>query len=103
MTPSHYTKAGSFEGEHIAAMIKAGEFHLVAIQHYNIQSQSDGSAIVYCETNDDNDDGYPDGEWVNWEETFPSVKKAKSHCGNCRIGIISGVIVTVTLDGEEIR
>ena len=102
MTPSHFTKAGSFEGDTIAAMLKVGEFHLVAIQRYKITSLPDGSAVVYVETNDDNDDGIPDGKWEDWRLEFPTVKKAKKHCGKCRIGV-SGVIVSVELDGEEIR
>jgi hypothetical protein len=101
MTP-HFTKAGSFEGDTIAARLTSGEFTLVALQRYFIDSQPDGSAVVHCETNDDDDDGVPDGSWENWDMEFPTVKKALKHCGKCRIGI-SGVIVTVTLDGEEVR
>jgi hypothetical protein len=71
------------------------------IQRYFITTTPDG-AVVNCITNDDDDDGYPDGRWVAWEEEYPSVEKALAIKGKCRIGI-SGVIVTVTLDGKEIR
>ena len=56
-------------------------------------------------TNDDDDDGMPDGEWTEWTENYTltaHMDKAIASAGKCRIGI-SGVIVTVMLDGVEQR
>lgn len=84
--------------EFLPAMVHLGP---AAIQRYFIFTEGD-SVLVKVETNDDNDDGYPDGAWTYWSMRYPSVDQALKGCGKCRVGI-SGVIVTVTLDGKEIR
>lgn len=93
-----------YESRIIAERVNAGEGAPVAIHRYFISTEVPygSDVLVYVETNDDNDDGYPDGDWTNWTLAFRSVEKAREHCGVCRIGI-SGVIVTVTLNGEEIH
>jgi hypothetical protein len=76
-------------------------FAPVALQRYNILSTVDG-VVCECETNDDDDDGIPDGKWESWIEKYESVEQALRVKGECRVGI-SGVIVTVTVNGKEIR
>ena len=73
----------------------------VTVHRHTVVTQGD-EAIIHTETNDDNDDGYPDGHWESWTLSYPSVEQALKHTGKCRVGV-SGVIVTVTLDGEEVR
>jgi hypothetical protein len=62
----------------------------------------DAMVTVLESTNDDNDDGYPDGEIVHWQHTESKLDDAMRRAGVCRVGV-SGVIVTVLLDGEEVH
>jgi hypothetical protein len=93
-----------WETERIAAIIEAGEFLAPCVHRIAIIStdSADGSIIVRHMTNDDDDDGIADGQWTTWAEGYDSLELALKHQGKCRIGI-SGVIVTVTLDGVEQR
>ena len=101
---TYFIKTTPFETEQIARMMEAGEFIVPAIHRVAIISTEsvDGSIIVRHMTNDDNDDGYPDGQWTTWAENFNDLESAQDNVGKCRIGI-SGVIVSVSLDGKEIR
>jgi len=90
-----------YEEEITKQRLGAGEFGAFTVHRHTIVTQDD-EAIVHTETNDDNDDGYPDGHWESWTLSYPSVEQALKHTGKCRVGV-SGVIVTVTLDGEEVR
>lgn len=91
------------QGIRAQAMVQ-GEWPIFAWQHYHIITCVEDDAVVRveCETNDDDDDGYPDGEITRWTETFNTLDAALRNKGKCRVGV-SGVIVTVTLDGEEVR
>jgi hypothetical protein len=93
----------AYETEVVQARMEAGEYELggIAIHRYTITSGV-GSVLVFNETNDNNDDGYPDGRWDTWTEEFTTVEKALKHTGKCHVGI-SGVICTVILDGKEVR
>jgi hypothetical protein len=92
-----------FEAEIISGRLQDGEFlHAAAVHRYTITTNSSGLALVSEQTNDDNDDGIPDGRWDTWSAEYPSVEAALEHTGKCRVGI-SGVICTVTLDGKEVR
>ena len=85
--------------------IQAGESPLVAWHNITVLTCVDsGDAVVTVieSTNDDNDDGYPDGEITRWDYTDSSLDRVLARVGKCRVGV-SGVIVTVTLDGKEIR
>ena len=100
----------------MATMIEATEFENEILRHRNAQGEhldfqcvhriairTDGDKVrVFHVTNDNDDDGFPDGVWAEFDFPFPNVEMAKANAGKCRVGI-SGVIVTVTLDGEEIR
>lgn len=66
-----------------------------------IEALPDGGAVVRHETNDDNDDGYPDGRVVRWENRWKDLEAAKRSCGLSRVGI-SGIEVTVYLDGVRL-
>jgi hypothetical protein len=73
-----------------------------AWQTYEIFSEDEfGKIRVLAMTNDDDDDGYPDGTIERWWMEFSTVEQALKHCGKSRVGI-SGVRVTVFLDGREI-
>jgi hypothetical protein len=97
-------EATQYETAQIIARMQAEEgITNMAVQRYWISTEEiPGQVVVRAETNDNNDDGYPDGEWVAWENTFPDVKSALKHTGVCRVGV-SGVVVTVNMDGKEIR
>jgi hypothetical protein len=72
-----------------------------AWQVYEVFSEDvHGKVRVLVSTNDDDDDGIPDGKVEQWSMEFPSVEAALEHCGRSRVGI-SGVRVTVLLDGSE--
>lgn len=102
---THYVESTPYEAEKIAERIAADEIGPVALHRIVIitgEFTVDGRTLVKEETNDDNDDGYPDGEWVSWSNLFTSEADALKYAGFCRVGI-SGVIVTVTVDGKERR
>lgn len=94
----------TFEETVRANAMLSGESTDIAYQRYHVITgvEADTVVRVECETNDDDDDGYPDGQIDRWTMFFPSVAKALAYAGTCRIGV-SGVVVTVTLDGEEVR
>lgn len=90
--------------ERVMQRVMFGEYGPVAWHNISIItcSEADAAVVVTEETNDDNDDGYPDGHVTRWDYTARTVEDALKRAGKCRVGI-SGVIVTVTLDGKEIR
>ena len=68
-----------------------------------VESLGEGAALVRHTTNDDNDDGYDDGEVTTWELDWPGpdgLAKALKQAGTSRVGI-SGVVVSVYVDGEK--
>lgn len=98
-----FTETTDYEREQISLRIAEGEWGGQAVQRYEIKARFPiAPVIVYATTNDDNDDGYPDGNWENWEMQFHNLESALRFTGKCRVGI-SGVIVTVTLNGKELR
>jgi len=99
-----YMLTTPYETEVIQGRIDAGEIVVEAVVHrYNISTtQGSQTVLVSEETNDNNDDGIADGRWDAWSVEYPTLIQALDRCGKCRVGI-SGVIVTVTLDGEEVR
>lgn len=66
--------------------------------NFRISTSDDGNAIVYFETNDDNDDGYPDPEIAKATYPFDSLDKALRFTGKTRIGMW-GQQVNVYLNG----
>ena len=100
-----FIETTKYETEQIRAMIEAGEFHGIgpAVHRINvITSDASVMATGVHRTNEDDDDGDPDGEWIEWEHTYGTADRALADAGKCRVGI-SGVIVTVTHNGEEVR
>lgn len=73
-----------------------------AYLHYHGYLRQDGTVAVEAVTNDNNDDGLPDGKTVEWPLEFKSVEEFRNHCGRSRIGI-SGIKVVVRLNGREVR
>lgn len=71
-----------------------------AWQHYSVSTRPD-EVLVLVKTNDDDDDGYDDGEVTEWPETFPTLAAALKYTGRSRVGV-SGVQVLVTVDGERV-
>ena len=71
-----------------------------ALQTHDIVTLDKGRAAVRSWTNDDRDLGSPNVE-ASWEFETDTVEQALQITGTSRIGI-SGVRVTVTLDGERI-
>ena len=68
---------------------------------YDLTTLQNGRIKVRMETNDDNDDGYPDGnvsigEWETSEKTAYEIAGKKSHTG------FYGQSVDVYLDGKKI-
>lgn len=68
---------------------------------YDITTLPDSKAHIRMTTNDDNDDGYPDGQDVSWErdtamQTAMKVAGYRSHTG------YYGQPVDVYLDGKRI-
>ena len=74
--------------------------HWQAFHKIDITTYPDGSALVVEETNDDNDDGMPDGVITRWETLWPDAQTAIRSKGKSRTGI-SGVVVNVTIDGRQ--
>lgn len=73
----------------------------LALQTYDIVTGGPGEPVeVFAWTNDDQDRGYPNDD-AGWAMDFDTVEQALKHTGTSRVGI-SGVRVTVTLDGEKI-
>lgn len=100
-----FKEATDFERETIGRLIAAGDFpafHGVAVHRIKGTTTEGGGVDVIVSTNDDDDDGIPDGGWDTWPMRFDHPENFLGYAGVCRIGI-SGVIVTVTLDGKEIR
>jgi hypothetical protein len=92
----------NFESEIIAQLMEANEYDgSVAIHRMQVLSDGIGAEVIE-ETNDDNDDGYADGEWKTWRSHFDKVDDALKYVGKCHVGV-SGVIITVMHNGKEIR
>jgi hypothetical protein len=68
---------------------------------FRIYSSANGKATIDWETNDDDDDGYPDGEVTRETFHFPSLKKALAFAGKSHTGLY-GQPVDVYLDGKKI-
>lgn len=66
-----------------------------------IYSQPDGTAVAHWATNDDNDDGFPDGEVVRATYTYKSLAKAKEIWGKSRLGYY-GQPVDVYIDDKKV-
>lgn len=102
----HYVESSAYEAEKIAERIAADEIGFgIALHRIAVitgEFTADGSTLVKEMTNDNNDDGYPDGEWEIWSSVFTNEDTALAYAGFCRVGV-SGVIVTVTVDGKERR
>jgi len=82
----------------VLSILDALQEHTAAFQRYEITG-NEKEAEILCVTNDDNDDGYPDGETTVWiEEGFPSIAAALKRTGACRYGV-SGVAVYVSVNG----
>ena len=65
-------------------------------------TEPDGRISSYHRTNDDNDDGLPDGEVQDWKiGPQPKAIALKSPYNRSHIGC-SGVYVYVYLDGKEL-
>lgn len=73
-----------------------------AFHRVEIYSRPDGSAVAECQTNDDDDDGVPDGRTAEWTLEHKTIEQALKQHGKCRVGI-SGIVVTVCLDGNRVE
>lgn len=71
-----------------------------AFHDISITSLGDGRCSVHESTNDDDDDGYPDGHVEEWSYEGDLARELERH-GKSRTGI-SGVKVSVYLDGEKL-
>lgn len=92
-----------YEAHVLGQRLAHNELGMTAVQRYFIDTISAApTVLVRVETNDDDDDGYPDGEWAAWEEKFDTEYQALKHTGVSRVGI-SGVIVTVELNGRTVK
>lgn len=91
------------EGEELVyRAIEEYEWKLPSVwAEYNIIENEDGRCIVEASTNDNNDDGYPDEEIVQWKMKFSSLERALSITGKSRTGCI-GTVVTVWHNGTKI-
>jgi hypothetical protein len=70
--------------------------------NYDLHTMPDGGIVGWCSTNDNDDDGVA-GDDESWEVgPFNDRAMMDRVVGKSRIGI-SGIKVTVTLDGEEIK
>jgi hypothetical protein len=56
---------------------------------------------VYVETNDNDDDGYPDQVIVSWTRHFPSLEAAMKQYGKSHYGM-AGHRVDVFVDGKKV-
>jgi len=82
----------------ILSLLDAEQEPTAAWQRYDISGNLT-EAEIHCSTNDDNDDGFPDGEITSWiEEGFTGIVAALKRTGVCRYGV-SGVAVIVTVNG----
>lgn len=73
---------------------------LATWQTYDVVPDGAGGAHVHAATNDNLDTGYP-SEFAEWHLHFRRLADALRHTGVCRTGV-SGVRVTVTLNGERL-
>lgn len=72
-----------------------------AYQRYDGYTNPDGTIHVDVITNDDNDDGLPDEDTVEWTLRCPDRAAFDKRVGRSRTGC-SGIAVTVTLDGVRV-
>jgi hypothetical protein len=68
---------------------------------YDAWTLEDGRIRVSAQTNDNNDDGYDDGESTEWGLTLRDRAAFDRQIGRSRVGI-SGIRVTVELDGARL-
>ncbi len=69
---------------------------------WDIWDTGDGNATIRSDTNDDNDDGYPDDEVAVWEKQNVPMKLALNLAGQkSHIGLY-GQPVDVYLDGRKV-
>ena len=76
-------------------------WHEQAWHRVEMDTQEDGTVVAHISTNDDDDDGRPDGRIVRWTVVHKSKASALRQHGVSRIGV-SGVEVRVVLDGHEV-
>lgn len=69
---------------------------------YDILTDGAGGAEIHWSTNDDNDDGYDDGDVASLVHRFPTVEAALRHAGHKSRRGFYGQPVEVTLDGERL-
>jgi len=72
----------------------------VAYQEYRLFSQSDGRITGTCQTNDNLDRGYPT-EFAEWPVEYRDYAHMAHRTGLSHVGI-SGVVVSVYLDGKQL-
>jgi hypothetical protein len=85
----------------ILAVLDSCGDQAAAWQKYEITGNRQEAEIV-CTTNDDNDDGIPDGEITTWiEEGYKGTSPALKRTGVCRYGV-SGVAVFVSVNGVPV-
>lgn len=72
-----------------------------AWQTYDLYSQPNGTITGVTETNDDNDDGFPDPTIETWDVSYKSHEEMMRRTGGTHVGC-SGIAVTVYLDGAEV-
>lgn len=73
-----------------------------AYEIVNHFTQPDGRVITHIETNDDDDDGFPDVEITRFElGPWEKQEALRSPRDRSHIGV-SGVLVYVYLDGKEL-
>ncbi len=87
---------GREDGQSIVEVEKVCDIYTT----FNITTISLTRVMLRMETNDDNDDGYPDPEVVIWEKEM-SLETALSVSGRTRVGVF-GHKVSVYLDGVSV-
>jgi hypothetical protein len=95
-----FFRSTAYESEVFRNAVASGESPIGAVHRIEIVTVENGVKVTQT-TNDDDDDGVPDGDWATWQH-FTTRESALERAGRCRVGV-SGVVVTVTLDGEEVR
>jgi hypothetical protein len=66
---------------------------------YDLRRNPDGSLHADESTNDNDDDGYPDGEVASWLAHYSSWQSAQKSLGVSYVGPV-GCQVTITIDGQ---
>ena len=73
-----------------------------AWQTYDLFTAEDGTIRGTASTNDDNDDGYPDGDISRWEVSYQNRAEMLKRTGGTHYGC-SGIHVLVYLDLQEVK